>query len=102
MDLRSIEEIEYAKKPIHSGYLILTFLMFVASVILLTLLPDLPFIPSDLAALVPIGTGIVGVVSAYEAFIRYRETLYIRLGQSSHTFRGGDLKDFPHAIRGAS
>lgn len=100
--LQNIDVIRFSPRPIKWGYVaaaaVLGFLALVGPMIL----GDIPVIPDLPDMLVHFVFGVLAVGFAADAIRAYKPTLEIHTGSDSYEFRGGDLEDFPHAIRGAS
>ncbi|MFC7057984.1 hypothetical protein [Halovenus salina] len=100
IDLGRIDEIEYRTNPINYTYLLYALLAVLFSVYSGLIIPDIIQLPSVLQN-VSAGIGLI-MASALviDAIYPRKPTLVIKTPSDSHTFKGGELGDFPHAIRG--
>lgn len=102
VQLSSIDEIKYSKKPIEWGKIIATIILLIFGGISLVVVSEVEKIPNSIGAFIALGGVIMAVALLIEAFLAMKDTLIIRTNQNAHKFTSGDLENFPHAIRGAT
>ena len=102
IDLNSINQIQYHKKPI--SYTLLIVGIVLGAIGALSLLIDPQPLPEfeELSSFVALLGFLLSFIFVLGAVYPREEELIIKTPSETHHFRAGSFEDFPHAIRGNS
>jgi hypothetical protein len=102
IDLNSINQIQYHKKPI--SYTLLIVGIVLGAIGAFSLLIDPQPLPEfeELSSFVALLGFLLSFIFVLGAVYPREEELIIKTPSETHHFRAGSFEDFPHAIRGNS
>jgi hypothetical protein len=102
LSLRSIDEMEFHERYISWPHVALALLFTILGVAFWTFAPDFLPIPDELALIGLFGGVIFAIASLVDVYRLWKPTLIVSTTLETRKFHGGQLEDFPHAIRGAA